>query len=88
MGTGRVLQKPNPAPKEAGIYGWYFNETPTGVPLAGPTDTMIINCSTSGFARKSPLPQALQPPGRFGIGSVSITTATLRAPRFALILAV
>jgi hypothetical protein len=49
-----VLSKPSPVPAEPGVYGWYFDECPSQVPLDGTHQHRGHNLLYVGIAPKKP----------------------------------
>jgi hypothetical protein len=50
-----VLDRPSPVPSEAGIYGWYFKEAPSAVPLDGTHAHAGCHLLYVGIAPKKPV---------------------------------
>lgn len=53
--TAEILTRPSPVPKVPGVYGWYFDEIPPGVPTEGCHTVSAWTLLYVGIAPKPPL---------------------------------
>lgn len=58
---GEVLTRPSPVPAEPGVYAWYFDEPPPGVPLQGCHTTSDGVLLYVGISPKAPSQNGVRP---------------------------
>lgn len=60
-GRSDVLARPSPVPRKSGVYGWYFDEEPPGVPTDGCHSTDAGWLLYVGIAPREPAANGAQP---------------------------